>query len=113
MTCVASQEQTIDLIFKRLDDLKGILTGNDISFVNQVKSLFKEAVAEIRGEGLSTKTCQEMSVKLLRKEADLKTEVLQLLQNVYALDFRDGVKSIHQSMALLAGLVSEGNKDWP
>ena len=65
------------------------------------KSEFDKAVKEIEGSGLTMETCRNMARVLAVAEAKAQ---------LYA----NGLKSVHQSMALLVPEgASEGNKDWP
>jgi len=100
MTCVATQEDTILLIIQRLAILQPFPNEAKDS-LKDATQLFDKAVKEIEGDGLTMETCRNMARVLAVAEAKAQ---------LYA----NGLKSVHQSMALLVPEgASEGQKEWP
>lgn len=100
MTCVATQDETISLVLERLAILQPYPNEAKDS-LKDVTQIFDKAVKEIEGDGLTMETCRNMARILAVAEAKAQ---------LYA----NGLKSVHQSMALLVPEgASEGQKDWP
>jgi len=100
MTCVATQDETIALVFERLATLQDI-QDKGVKDLRDIQHIFSKAAKEIESTGLTPETCREMARIINPAEGE-------------AQGYKDGLKSVHQSMALLIPAdANEGGKEWP
>ena len=100
MTCVATQGDTTALVFEHLAILDGIQSKGAKDF-KDIQRIYVKAVKEIESTGLTPETCREMARIINPAEDEAQKYV-------------DGLRSVHQSMALLIPAdANEGGKEWP
>lgn len=110
MTCVATQDETIEKVTSRLEGLSLSIHSRDKETLNKITDLWDIGVLEILDEGLTSETCLKMSRLLITSEEKAQRRVLDNgdLQDLYMFE---GLKGIHDNMSLLVPEgMNEGQK---